>query len=146
MEHPKEKPYGGIVGSGVTRGARGHLPPTVAVWGHQNWDRNITQWFKKCQMSADTNNYNLQNVKCQRVEPSCEISSRSPRYAKRAVTNFSDILRQRFCQCLQQSAATQGWQILDKEYGKCLSSLWQIFGKKILTIAILLRILIFFET
>jgi len=25
----------------------------------------------------------------------------------------------------------QGCQMLDKEYGKCLSSLWQIFGKKI---------------
>jgi len=26
--------------------------------------------------------------------------------------------------------ATHGCQMLDKEYGKCLFSLWQIFGKK----------------
>jgi len=30
-------------------------------------------------MSADANNYKLQNVECH-----CEISSRSPRFAKRA--------------------------------------------------------------
>jgi len=31
-------------------------------------------------MSADANNYNLQNVECH-----CKISSRSPRFAERAI-------------------------------------------------------------
>jgi len=33
--------------------------------------------------------------------------------------------------------------MLDKKYGKCLSDLWQIFGKKISKMAIFLAILIF---
>jgi len=37
-------------------------------------------------MSADADNYNLQNVECY-----CEISSRSPRFAKRATMNLSDM-------------------------------------------------------
>jgi len=46
-------------------------------------------------MSADANNYNLQNVECL-----CEISSRSPRFVKRAIMNLSDVSRRSFC--LQQ--------------------------------------------
>jgi len=46
-------------------------------------------------MSADANNYNLQNVECL-----CEISSRSPRFAKREIMNLSDVSRRSFC--LQQ--------------------------------------------
>jgi len=46
-------------------------------------------------MSADANNYCLQNVECH-----CEISSRSPRFAKRAIMNLSDVSRRSFC--LQQ--------------------------------------------
>jgi len=46
-------------------------------------------------MSADANNYNLQNVGCH-----CEISSRSPRLAERATLNLSDVSTWRFC--LQQ--------------------------------------------
>jgi len=33
------------------------------------------------EMSAGANNYDLQNVECYWVLPSCEISSRSPRFA-----------------------------------------------------------------
>jgi len=51
-------------------------------------------------MSADANNYDLQNVECMSLIPSCKISSRSPRFAKRAITNLSDVLRRRLC--LQQ--------------------------------------------
>jgi len=44
------------------------------------------------EMSVDASNYDLQNVEWQSLIPSCKISSRSPRYAKRATTNISDIL------------------------------------------------------
>jgi len=47
--------------------------------------------------SADASNYDLQNVECQSLIPSFKISSRSPRFAKRAVTNLSDVLRRRLC-------------------------------------------------
>jgi len=38
--------------------------------------------------------------------PSCEISSKSPRFANRAVANLSDVCRQSFC--LQQSVPACG--------------------------------------
>jgi len=47
-------------------------------------------------------NYDVRNVECQLLIPSCKISSRSPRLAKGAITNFCDILRSRLC--LQQPA------------------------------------------
>jgi len=37
-------------------------------------------------MSAGANTYNLQNVECR-----CEISLRSPRFAKQAIINLSDV-------------------------------------------------------
>jgi len=46
----------------------------------------------KYQMSADSKNYNLQNVECQSLVPSWEISSRSPRFAKRAISNLGNVL------------------------------------------------------
>jgi len=58
------------------------------------------------EMSVDASNYDLQNVEWQSLIPSCKISSRSPRYAKRATTNISDILRRRLC--LQQPAPACG--------------------------------------
>jgi len=36
-------------------------------------------------MSADASNYDLRNVECQSLIPSCKISSRSPRFAKGAI-------------------------------------------------------------
>jgi len=44
------------------------------------------------EMSADASNHDLQNVECQSLLPSCKISSRSPTFAKRAITNVSDVL------------------------------------------------------
>ena len=58
-------------------------------------------------MSTDANNHDLQNVECHTLLPSCKISSRSPRFAKRAVTNLSDVLRRRLC--LQQPAPRVVW-------------------------------------
>jgi len=49
--------------------------------------------------------------------PSCEISSRSPRFAKRVVTNLSDVLRRNFCLHSQRphafflTAASQCFQL-----------------------------------
>ena len=57
-------------------------------------------------MSADGSNYDLRNVECQSPTPSCKISSRSPRFAKGAITNLSDVLRRRLC--LQQPAPAYG--------------------------------------
>jgi len=57
-------------------------------------------------MSADASNYDLQNVECQPLIPSCKISSRSPRFAKRAITNLSVVLRR--CWCLQKPAPAYG--------------------------------------
>jgi len=47
-------------------------------------------------MSADASNYDLQNVECQPLIPSCKIS---PRFAKGAIANLSDILRRHLCLC-----------------------------------------------
>jgi len=43
-----------------------------------------------CEMSADANNYDSQNVDCQSLIPSSKILSRSPRFAKRAITNIAN--------------------------------------------------------
>jgi len=51
-------------------------------------------------MSADASIYDLQNVECQSLIPSCKISSRPPRFTKRTVMNLSDVLNRRLC--LQQ--------------------------------------------
>jgi len=53
-------------------------------------------------MSVDASNYDLQNAECKSLIPSCRISSRSSIFAKGAITNLSDVLRQRLC--LQQPA------------------------------------------
>jgi len=59
-------------------------------------------------MLADTNNYDFQNAKWQQLLPGCDISSKSPSFAKRVVMNLSDILKWSFC--LQQlSLATGMW-------------------------------------
>jgi len=55
----------------------------------------------KCQMLADANNYDLQNVECQSLIPSGKISSGSPRFAKWTIMNLRDVLWRRLC--LQQS-------------------------------------------
>ena len=72
--------------SGVTKGCKGgHLPPGAALWGRQievGMLRSVL--ITKCQMSADANNYNLQNL-----ERHCETSSRSPTFAKRSIMNLS---------------------------------------------------------
>jgi len=57
-------------------------------------------------MSAGASNYDLQNVECQSLTPSCKISSRSPRFAKGAITNINDVLKRRLY--LQQPASVSG--------------------------------------
>jgi len=57
-------------------------------------------------MSADANNHDLQNVECQSLIPSYQSSSRSPRFAKWAITNFSDVFMGSIC--LQQTAPACG--------------------------------------
>jgi len=43
-----------------------------------------------CEMSNVSGcNYDLQNVECQSLIPSCKISSRSPRFAKRTIMDLS---------------------------------------------------------
>jgi len=42
------------------------------------------------EMSADSSNYELQNVQWQSLIPSYKIWSRSPRFTKRAIKNISD--------------------------------------------------------
>jgi len=44
------------------------------------------------ELSEDANNYYLQNVECH-----CEISSRSPKFAKRAIMNLTDVSKRCFC-------------------------------------------------
>jgi len=60
----------------------------------------------KCQMLANTSNYDLQNVECQSLIPSCKISSKSPGFAKRTIMNLSDVWNRRLC--LQQPASACG--------------------------------------
>jgi len=48
-------------------------------------------------MLADTSNYDLQNVECQSLIPSCKISSKSPRFAMRTIMNLNDVLNRRLC-------------------------------------------------
>jgi len=45
-------------------------------------------------MSTDASNYDLQNVECQSLIPRRKISSRLPRFAKRAITNLTDVLKE----------------------------------------------------
>jgi len=78
----------------------GTSTPGAAFWGRQIEVGMLCINYEMSNIS-DANNYDLQNVECQSLVPSCEISSRSPRFAKRAVANLSDILRRSFC--LQQS-------------------------------------------
>jgi len=72
--------------------------------------------LKNYEMSADASDYDLQDVECQRLLPSCEISSRLPKFAKWAVTNLSEVLRS-FCLplsapvCLWLQASSQLFQI-----------------------------------
>jgi len=58
------------------------------------------------EMSADASDDDLQNVECKSLIPSCKISSKSPRFAKRTIMNLSDVLRRRLC--LQQPAPACG--------------------------------------
>ena len=51
-------------------------------------------------------NHDLRNVECQSLIPSCKISLRSPRFAKGAITNLSDVLRRHLC--LQQPVPACG--------------------------------------
>ena len=85
-----------------SQGKGRHLSAGVAFWG-RNLRLECHVTTTKCQMSADASNYDLQNVECQSLLPSCKISSRSPRFAKRAITKISDVLRRRLC--LQQPAS-----------------------------------------
>jgi len=57
-------------------------------------------------MLADTRNYDLQNVECQTLIPSCKILSRSPRFAKITIMNLSDVLNGLLC--LQQPVPACG--------------------------------------
>jgi len=86
-------------------GKRRHLSPGAKFWGLKlSLECHVT--ITKCQMSADDSNYDLRNVECQSLTPSCKISSRSPRFAKGAIANISDVLRRRLC--LQQPAPVCG--------------------------------------
>jgi len=58
------------------------------------------------EMSADASNYDSQNVECLSLIPGSKILSRSPRFAKRAITNISDVLSRHLC--LQQRAHACG--------------------------------------
>jgi len=72
-------------------------------------------------MSADDSNYDSRNVECQSLTPSCKISSSSPRIAKGAITNISDVLKRRLC--LQQPAPacglTDGYVIMLSDSQAC---------------------------
>ena len=59
----------------------------------------------KCQMSADANNYDLQNVECQSLIPSGKFSPGSQRFAKWTIKNLSDGYG---VSCLQQPAPACG--------------------------------------
>jgi len=76
-------------------GSKGDICPRAQHFGGAKLRSKCYILITKCQMSADASNYNLQNVECH-----CQISSRSPRFAKRAIMNLSDVSRRSFC--LQQ--------------------------------------------
>jgi len=77
--------------SGVTRGEVETSAPGAAFWGRKlRLECHVTT--TKCQMSADASNYDLQNVECQSLLPCCKISSRSQRFVKRAIANFSSAI------------------------------------------------------
>jgi len=101
----------------VTRGERRDICPRAQYFGGARLRSEYYVKITKCQMSADANNYDLQNVECQQLLPSYEISSRSPRFTKRAVTNLSDVLRRSFCfalavpACFLLTVASQCFQI-----------------------------------
>jgi len=66
-----------------------HLSPGAAFWGSK-LRLECYVAITKCRMSADASKHDLQNVECHSLIASCKISSRSPKFAKRAITNLSD--------------------------------------------------------
>ena len=106
----------------------GHLPPGAAFWDAE-LGSEFYVIFTKCQMSPDDNNSDLWNVEWQRLQPSCKISSRSPKLAKRPAENLRDISRWNFC--LQQSAPANGLT-----HG-CLTMLWDGKGCELSDLALL---------
>jgi len=73
--------------SGITRGQRGRLS-RVQHFGDATLSSECYVIIAKYKMLVDANNYDLQNVECQRLLPSCEISARSSRLTKRAIMNL----------------------------------------------------------
>jgi len=61
--------------------------------------------FTKCQMSADANNYDSQNVECQSLIPRGKFSSGSARFTEWTITNLSDVYG---ISCIQQPVPACG--------------------------------------
>jgi len=70
------------VGAGVTRVARSEHFHRAQHFGGTKLRTECYVIITKCQMLADVNNCDLQNVECHRLLPSCEISSKSAWFAK----------------------------------------------------------------
>ena len=70
-------------------GARGDICLRAQYFGGAKLGSECHVIIMKCQMS-DANNYNLPNVVCQQLLPSCKILSSSPRVAKWVVSNLSE--------------------------------------------------------
>jgi len=81
------------VASGVTKG---DICLRAQNFGSAELRTECYVLITKCQMSADTSNYDLENVECQQLLPSCKTSSRSPRFSKRAIMNLSDVSKRSF--------------------------------------------------
>ena len=94
-------------------------------------------------MSADANNYDLHNVECHSLLPSCNISLRPPRFAKRAITNISDILRRHLCleQCRHRLLGKNHWIRKKNSVGLKKITRFDIFALKF---AILLEMMYVF--
>jgi len=67
-------------------GTKGKICPREQHFGGAKLRSESYVLITKYKMSADANNFTLQNVECH-----CEISSRSLRLAERVIINLSDV-------------------------------------------------------
>jgi len=104
--HNLKQTYNSVLKTVASLGGKGrHLSPGAA-FSERELGLECQVTITKCQMLADTSNYDLQNVECQSLIPNCKISSKSSRFVKRTIMNLGDVLISRLC--LQQPVPACG--------------------------------------
>jgi len=99
--HYLKQTYNSVLKTVAWPRGKGRLLSPGAAFSGREFGLECHVTVTKCQMLAETSNYDLQNVECQSLIPSWKISSKSPMIAKRTIMNLSNVLNRRLC--LQQT-------------------------------------------